>query len=346
VRETTVGEFITFLSRFEWLRGGSPNEKELHKNFLRDPNNGITSCLLLAPQLARRPVEGREWIDGMTVKRRRRLLGGAFNGFGEPLHRGAADFMTGRPLRMSEPPANPLVEPSADTAALRNDHRMIVLLYPVLPEGEGTITIGFEVLYPHNDADRGIYIRTIRHDAGPAIRVPDAPGAGGVAGVNGNAGGPQGIHEGDEHHPAAGWLRLRYSKTLFAGVGRHVSGMTVEVSAGKVTAQGFVAAGGAAEESKELKAPADREAARQWRARMKKRGALVEMLARTPDDRKAKLVESAYTIEQGQGNEVRVLLTSGVGGEDGQILLDWTGDAMRITGELLREIDVLMSEEE
>jgi hypothetical protein len=346
VRETTVSDFMAFLSGFEWLRGASPNEKNLHLNFLRDPNNGINSCLIVAPQLARRPVEGREWIGDMTVKRRRRLLGGAFQGFGEPLHRGAADFMTGRPARMSEPTANPLEDPTPDTAELRDDHRMIVLLYPVLPEGETTITMGFEVLYPDNDADRGIYIQTRIHGDVPAIRDPDAPAADGAAAGDGNGGDPHGIPAGDDHRPAVGWLRLRYSKTLYAGVGQHVSGMIAEVSGGQVAQHAFSAAGGAVEERVELKAPkGDRQAAARWRVRMKKRGTLVERLARTPDAFKLELEESSFTITPGDGNEVHVLLTSGGGGEEERVLLDWTGDAMRISGDLLEEIDALMGVE-
>ena len=347
VRETSVDAFIAFLSGFQWIRGASPNEVNLHRKFLREEIHGITSCLLVAPQLARRPVEGRVWIDGMTVKHRSRVFGGAFNGFGEPFHHGAADFMTGRIRRMSEPPANPLEDPTPDTVMLRDEHRMVVLLYPVLPEGERTITMGFEVLYPGNDAPRGVFIQTRLPGADPVITRPDASVAdrdGGEGGGN-DGGAPVGIPGGDDH-PAAGWLRFRYSKTLNSGGGQHVSGMTVEVGSGKIASHTFAAAEGAGEERTELSAPkGDKTAAARWRARMKKRGLFVEQLARTPEFFRQELEESSFTIEPGQGNEVRILLTEGGVGKEERVLLDWTGDALRINGDLLEKIDAMMTAE-
>jgi hypothetical protein len=119
--------------------------------------------------------------------------------------------------------------------------------------------------------------------------------------------------------------------------------MTVEVAPGKVSGHTFSEAGGAPEERIEMKAPAgDRKASARWKARMRKRGVLAEKLSRNPDFFKQELEGSSFTITPGDGNEVHVLLTSGGGGEEKRVLLDWTGDAMRISGDLLEEIDALM----
>jgi hypothetical protein len=122
--------------------------------------------------------------------------------------------------------------------------------------------------------------------------------------------------------------------------------MTVEVGSGQIASHTFAAAEGAGEERTELLAPkGDKTAAARWRARMKKRGLLVEQLARTPEFFRQELEESSFTIEPGQGNEVRILLTEGGVGKEERILLDWTGDALRINGDMLEKIDAMMSVE-
>jgi hypothetical protein len=337
LRQTTVDACLSFLTHFEWLKGTPRTDVDLQKRFLKatDHPHGITSCLIVAPQLIAPRQDGPAPWNGLSVKRRKRTFSGAFQGFGEPLHRSVADYLTGRINRLAEKPANYLVESNNETMALRDDHRMIVLLYPVQPAGERDVTIGFEVLFPSNNGPQGTSFRTTIPGAGPVVSSPAAPTAGDVTA--------------DAIAAVTPPIRLRYSKSLFsAGASRQEAarGVVAEIPpdwsgrAADVKCYKWIRpADGSAEQLQPFD-NLDRSAKRRL-------GSLVARLAADPQGCLQELQETAVSLDPGMGNEVNVLLTSGGDGPAaGEKLLDWTGDAMMITGDILGEIDALMGTEE
>jgi hypothetical protein len=345
LRETTVESFLHFLSSFEWLSGPPKkdwhpqSELELAKRFLSESDHPhrIASCLIIAPQLVTPRQDGLGPWNGLSVKRRKRTFSGAFQGFGEPLHRSVADYLTGRTNRLAEKPAIYLEDANSETAALRDEHRMVVLLYPVQPAGESEVTIGFEILFPANDGPQGASFRTKKSDpnAGPVVPVPAAQQTGIVAA--------------DAITSIRPPIRLRYSKTMFsAGASQHEAarGFVAEIPpdwsgrAVDVKCYKWIRPGDGSPEQLHPCENLDRSAKRRI-------GSLVARLVADPDGSLRELQETAVSLEPGMGNEVNVLLRSGGDGQNvAQALLDWTGDAMVISGDFLGEIDALMTIEE
>ena len=174
LREAGKPQLIHFLVQLKWFEDTPPTDFELVLEFLNKPDNGITSCLLIAPQLQQ--VKFPESWQGLTIKERKRMGGdrGPFGGFGEPVHRKVAEFLTGRSVRMEA--KNPLQEPTPETVQYRDEQRMIVLIYPVrakLPRGghESFVTFGFELLFPRNNMRPGIEMRTRVPNNNPVVEI-------------------------------------------------------------------------------------------------------------------------------------------------------------------------------
>ena len=172
LRESILEQFIDFLDSFKWIRDTPPTDFHLLVDFLKTRNHGITGCLLVAPQL-QNPRLADRW-ESLTVKERKRMEGvkGAFQGFGEPKHRAVADYWTGRSPRENIP--GHLVNPNTETMVLRDDHRMVCLIYPVRakkPDGshEDFVTLGFEMLFPDNNLTQGLSYTTLVKNNNPVV---------------------------------------------------------------------------------------------------------------------------------------------------------------------------------
>jgi len=172
LRESNLRDFIQFLDAFKWMKDEPPTDFQLLKDFLEHRQHGITSCLLVAPQLQNPRLNDR-W-EGLTVKERKRMEGdkGAFQGFGEPRHRAVADYWTGRSVRAIT--KGRLENANSDTQNLKSASRMICLIYPVRakkPDGghEDFVTIGFEMLFPNNNLPPGLTYTTRVRNNNPVV---------------------------------------------------------------------------------------------------------------------------------------------------------------------------------
>jgi hypothetical protein len=153
VFETSNDQLVAFLKRYRWLESeykypGRPTDTNLQIEFLEGEKHEITGWLILAPQRKESFGDPLTVHDSpLRVKQRKRTDTGRFSVFGEPVHRAIADFLAGM-----EPGTPELTKPNAETKSLRNEHRGVLLLYPVREEEEGDVTIGFELFFPNNKA--------------------------------------------------------------------------------------------------------------------------------------------------------------------------------------------------
>jgi hypothetical protein len=109
-------------------------------------------------------------VGDLAVKERHRIAGRSFQVFGESAHRTISDF-----LAAIETPDNPRpLLPNAATKQLRDEHRGIVLLYPVREEQKDKVSIGFELLFPKNNLAFEINF-TVRRRAESSRIVVQAP---------------------------------------------------------------------------------------------------------------------------------------------------------------------------
>ena len=153
VFETSNDELVAFLKHYRWLETeyeypDRPTDTNLQIEFLEREKHEITGWLILAPQ--RRESFGQPLTvrgSALTVKQRSRTETKRFSVFGEPVHRTIADFLAGIETGTSE-----LTKPNAQTTSLRNEHRGVLLLYPVREEEKGDVSIGFELFFPENTA--------------------------------------------------------------------------------------------------------------------------------------------------------------------------------------------------
>jgi hypothetical protein len=154
VFEATNEQLIAFLKAYRWLETDykfpeRPADTGLQIEFLeKQKEHGITSWLIVAPQRKSSFGEllGLKGADALAVKERHRVASRGFQVFGEPAHRTIAEFLVG-----IEPGKSTLALPNATTASLRNEHRGILLLYPVREKPEGKVSIGYELLFPKNE---------------------------------------------------------------------------------------------------------------------------------------------------------------------------------------------------
>ena len=152
--EAKTEQVIAFLNAYRWLEADykypdRPTDIALQVEFLQNEKHGIASWLILAPQ--RKSSFGLplnlKGVGDLAVKERHRIAGRSFQVFGESAHRSISDF-----LAAIETPDDPRpLLPNAATKQLRDEHRGIVLLYPVREEQKDKVSIGFELLFPKND---------------------------------------------------------------------------------------------------------------------------------------------------------------------------------------------------
>ena len=154
--EISNEELITFLKAYRWLETdytypypSRPTDTELQIEFLLNQKHGIRSWLILAPQRQESfgPAFHVERVGYFAVKNRSRIEERGFQVFGEPDHRMTAAFLAGV---SDEPNKAHLANANAATMALRDEHRGIFLFYPVRQEKKDLVSIGFELLFPHN----------------------------------------------------------------------------------------------------------------------------------------------------------------------------------------------------
>ena len=154
-RATTLA-VIKFLEVFRWLEteyetDDRPADIALQIEFLRNAKHRITSWLIIAPQVEQStgPTwQLRESDVTLSVKRRGRTAAkdSRFKVFGEPNHRAVAEFLT---LRSDS--KKPFKTPNNSTLELQDRRQGIMLLYPVRENEAAQVSIGFELLFPHND---------------------------------------------------------------------------------------------------------------------------------------------------------------------------------------------------
>ena len=149
-------DLVTFLKEFRWLEAeypypARPTDTELQIEFLQNQKHGIRSWLVLAPQ--RRVSFGEplhlNGVGEFAVKERQRIEGRGFQVFGEPAHRMTAAFLAG--VSSDDPKKEQLATANAATLALRDEHRGVVLFYPVRQQPKDLASIGFELLFPQNN---------------------------------------------------------------------------------------------------------------------------------------------------------------------------------------------------
>jgi hypothetical protein len=175
VLETTNDALVAFLRGYRWLETDykeheRPTDINLQIEFLQKEKHEIEDWLIVAPQ--RRDSFGPplkvERVGDMTVKQRKRSEEGrGFQVFGEPVHRTIADFLAGIATEKAG-----LAEPNEETRALKNNHRGILLLYPVRENESRMISIGFELFFPKNNIPFELGFR-VRRKTGEIV-VPSA----------------------------------------------------------------------------------------------------------------------------------------------------------------------------
>ena len=149
-------EVIEFLKSFRWLEteyanNERPADISLQVEFLRTADHGITSWLIIAPQVDRTtgpPWEANTGNVSLSVKKRGRTGGkdSRFKVFGEPHHRAVSEF-----LLMRTESSKPFKQANAGTIELQDSHRGVMLLYPVRETEAAPVSVGFELLFPHNN---------------------------------------------------------------------------------------------------------------------------------------------------------------------------------------------------
>jgi hypothetical protein len=153
VLSTTNDYTIKFLEDFRWLESDykhpkRPADTNLQIDFLRNAKHGINGWLIIAPQ--RKTSFGEplkfDGLGDLTVKERFRNAGRGFQVFGEPTHRTIAEYLAG-----IEPGSSAVPMPNTETARLRDEHRGVILLYPVRSNKPDKVSIGFELIFPNND---------------------------------------------------------------------------------------------------------------------------------------------------------------------------------------------------
>jgi hypothetical protein len=163
IRTVGLQAFAEFLREFRWL-DSTPTEIDLQIKFLNEAKHEITSCILIAPQLKKKVID---WLN-LSVKERQRLANGRFQIFGEPKHRAIANYL----IEDRTEASISILNPEGDTTSLKDAHRLVFLLYPVLPDnGEKSPTIGFEVLYPSNNLPAGLVYTTQISSESPVVSV-------------------------------------------------------------------------------------------------------------------------------------------------------------------------------
>lgn len=163
--EVSNEDLITFLKAYHWLEAeyaypDRPTDIGLQIEFLEKQKHGITSWLILAPQRKEsfgQPLPFKDLAD-LTVKERHRVSGRGFQVFGESAHRAVAEFLA----NVLPPDKLQLTTPTATTKALRNEHRGILLLYPVRETEKETASVGFETLFPENDLSFDTHFTVVR----------------------------------------------------------------------------------------------------------------------------------------------------------------------------------------
>ena len=151
-----TAEIIGFLESFRWLETEYDNNERpadigLQAEFLRNADHGISSWLIIAPQVDK--STGSAWKTNtgdvtLSVKKRGRTgaKDSRFKVFGEPHHRAVSEF-----LIMRRDCKKPFKNPNAFTIEIQNKHQGIMLLYPVRENEASPVSIGFELLFPHNN---------------------------------------------------------------------------------------------------------------------------------------------------------------------------------------------------
>jgi len=181
--ETGTSKVIGFLEDFHWVDDEYPWPKRprditLQIEFLRNEKHGITSYLVLLPQLKKEsfgPVlELPGGLPPLKVKERQRIEGRAYQQFGEPAHRRMSMWMA---ELNREGTAAHLFSSNDQATSLRNKHRGILVVYPVresagdLPK-KGPADIGYEILYPANKLGYDINFTVRRSGDSEAVVVP------------------------------------------------------------------------------------------------------------------------------------------------------------------------------
>jgi hypothetical protein len=381
VRECLLPDFIGFLESFKWLGDEAPTDLHLQIDFLREQAHGITSCLLIAPQMATGSAE--HW-HGMTVKNRKRTETGRFQLFGEPLYRMAAEYLTGRSER--ENSANPLETPNAVTVGLKDNKRLVCLLYPVIPPpntGETIITIGFEVLYPGNDLDKGLHITTQVPNNDPVVDLDDDDDAAETAHGNpetgndqdesGDGTSPDPVDSNDtgdvlgaaarasddgpkpqpvtirmeNAQPVYRWTRLRFHRTRWEEFSEPHTQERVAI--GEIRNHGTHRPPIVVFATWRNKLDGERVKLTTEKIPQEKQEAIAALIRRIEaDPEKARMdLDVSPVVEGAHSHGINVRLTSGIKTMDDQTktLLNWERDALFIQGGLLGEIAKLLGDE-
>jgi len=163
---------VEFLKEYRWLEDefnhpARPPEVELQLDFLTKAAHGITSWLVVAPQMAKESF-GNRLLAGnldLTVKQRGRLRG--FKVFGESKHRAIAEFL----MSLEFSGKLRIASPNPATVALADKTRGVMLLYPVREKEKDLISVGFELLFPKNDLPYDLNLTVEREDRSTKIVV-------------------------------------------------------------------------------------------------------------------------------------------------------------------------------
>lgn len=175
--EAKNGQIIEFLRNYRWLETDyghteRPADTNLQIEFLeKQKNHGISGWLIIAPQ--RRESFGSplsiHGVGDLAVKERHRVEGRGFQVFGEPAHRTIAEALIG-----IEPGRSVLSAPNQVTTRLQDEHRAVLLLYPVRERTEDPVSVGFELLFPENRIPYDLNFTVRRRAERAAIVVPSS----------------------------------------------------------------------------------------------------------------------------------------------------------------------------
>lgn len=169
----STAKLLAFLKRYKWFDPRSREASNGHPlrlqiEFLEGKagEHGIEDWLLLGPKVS--PNRGPFRLKGAdfdVVYRSRREQEHRFNTYNDPGHRAFAEHICGqRSLAQADDALN----------ALRSGHRGVMIYYPVTEDkgsksakpAKGPFTVGFTLLFPHND---------IKSPLGFTVRMPDRP---------------------------------------------------------------------------------------------------------------------------------------------------------------------------
>jgi hypothetical protein len=172
-------DLIAFLKEFRWLETeyvypARPTDTALQIEFLQNQKHGIKSWLVFAPQ--RKVSFGDPLslgaVGDFAVKERQRIEGRGFQVFGEPGHRMTAAFLAA--VSSDDPKKEQLTTANAATSALRNEHRGVMLFYPVRQQKLDPASIGFELLFPQNSLAFDINFTVRRTGESATLLMDDA----------------------------------------------------------------------------------------------------------------------------------------------------------------------------